>query len=135
MKCRKISDSNETDPVINKENIELLRRPEVFDIRSRKVHDSFNSENRNRAHLWRIENWLGAGCSKFLARELPERARSTGAAVCGRKTHVPTNGPANVSSRKRMCHRNAFQCNSAVKTTLHHLKTVLGHCNSAKPMQ
>jgi len=70
-----------------------------------------------------------------LARELPERARSTGAAARGRKTHVLTNGPANVSSRKRTCHRNAFQCNSAVKTTLHHLKTALGHCNSVKPMQ
>src|SRR6266566_8590401 len=61
-----MSDSNETDPAINKENAELLRRPEVFGMRSRKVYDSLNSENRNRAHPWRTKNWLGAGCSKFL---------------------------------------------------------------------
>src|SRR6266566_8539645 len=55
------------------------------------------------------ENWLGPGSSKFLAHEQPERARSTDAAAHKRKTHVPPNGSANVSSRKRTCHRNAFQ--------------------------
>ncbi len=98
-------------------------------MRSRKVHDSLNSENRNRAHPWRTKNWLGAGCSKFLhvnSRNVhvpPVRPH------VAEKTHVSTNGPANVSSRKRTCHRNAFQCNNAVKTTLHHVK------NSARPPQ
>ena len=36
-------------------------------------------------HPWCIENWLGAGSSKFFAREQPERARSTDAAVRKRK--------------------------------------------------
>src|SRR6266699_6819423 len=50
------------------------------------------------------------------------------------KTHVPIDGSANVNSRKRMCHRNVFQRNSAIETTLHYLKTALHHCNSAEPL-
>src|SRR6266566_2581505 len=51
------------------------------------------------------------------------------------KTYVPIDGSANVNSRKRMCHRNVFQCNSAVETTLYHLKTALYYCNSVEPLQ
>src|SRR6266699_2617825 len=51
------------------------------------------------------------------------------------KTHVPTDGSANINSRKRTCHRNAFQRNNVVKTTLHHLKTALHHRNSVELLQ
>ena len=83
-------------------------------------------------HPWCTENWLGAGSSKFFACEQPERARSTDAVARKRKTHVLPNGSVNVSSRKRICHCNAFQWNNAVKIALHHLKTTLYHCNSVR---
>src|SRR6266566_2505785 len=51
------------------------------------------------------------------------------------KTYVSTDGSANVNSRKHTCHRNVFQRNNAVETTLHHLKTALHHRNSAEPLQ
>src|SRR6266566_6495497 len=87
----------------------------------RKVHVSPNLENQNLAHPCCTKNWLWVGCSKFFACERPERALFTGAAahsrktVRCRKTHVLTNGSANVSNRKRTYHRGAFQRNSIVK--------------------
>src|SRR6266566_2584059 len=87
----------------------------------RKVYISSNSENQNLAHPCCIKNWLWVKSSKFFARERLERARSTDTAVrsrktvYSRKTHVSTNGFANVSNRKRMYHRSAFQCNNIVK--------------------
>src|SRR6266566_7643886 len=102
---------------------------------SRKVHGSPNSENWNLARPRYTKNLLWVGSSRFLACERSERARSTDAAVRKRKTHVLTDGSANVNSRKRMCHRNAFQRNSTVKTTLYHLKTTLHHRNNAEPLQ
>src|SRR6266566_5441940 len=87
----------------------------------RKVHIALNLENQNLAHLCCTKNWLWVGSSKFFACERPERARSTGTAarsrktVRSRKTHVSTNGSANVSNRKRTYHCGAFQRNSIVK--------------------
>src|SRR6266699_4441602 len=109
---------------------------------SRKVHISPNSKNQNLAHLCCTKNWLWVGSSKFFAYEQPEHARSTGTAalsrktVHSRKTHVLTNGSANVSNRKRTYHRGAFQRNSIVKqhcTT--QKKTTLDHRNSAELLQ
>src|SRR6266566_6559196 len=89
---------------------------------SRKVYGSSNSENWNLARLCYIKNLLWVGSSRFLACERSERARSTDAAVRKRKNARSNRRVRKRNSRKRTCHRNAFQRNSAVKTTLHHLK-------------
>ena len=102
---------------------------------SRKVHGLPNSENWNLARPVTLKICYGSGVRDSLHVSDRNMHVPPMQPYVSEKTHVPTNGSANVNSRKRTCHRNAFQRNSAVETTLHHLKTALHHRNSAEPLQ
>src|SRR6266566_4842315 len=87
-------------------------------------------------HPWCTENWLGAGNSKFFAREQPERARSIDAAARKRKnacftervrkrkqpkTHVPSQR----FSVKQRCKNNTTPLKKQRYTTA----TALNRCS------
>src|SRR6266566_7676757 len=96
---------------------------------SRKVHGSPNSENWNLARPRYTKNLLWVGVRDSLHVSDRNVHVPPMQPYVSEKTHVPTDGSANVNSRKRTCHRNAFSAQQRCRNNAAPSK------NSATPPQ